>query len=115
MCRSKMKPGACLVGLVTHRGLLHLLSTRRELGAITVKEIMVPNPLTVSPSTPTLEGIAMMRERRVGCLPVVEGDQLVGIVTSYDFLEASARLFQEHLGRPTESESAKTRTMAQTA
>jgi CBS domain-containing protein len=102
-----------LVGLVTHRGLLHLLATRRELGALTVKEIMVPNPLTVSPSTPTLEGIAMMREHRVGCLPVVEGDQLVGIVTSYDFLEASARLFQEYLGRTTEP--AKTRTMAQTA
>jgi CBS domain-containing protein len=54
-----------------------------------------------------------MREHRVGCLPVVEGDQLVGIVTSYDFLEASARLFEEHLGRTTES--VKTRTMAQTA
>lgn len=102
-----------LVGLVTHRGLLHLLSTRRELGAITVKEIMVSNPLTVSPSTPTLEGIAMMREHRVGCLPVVEDDHLVGIVTSYDFLEASALLFQEHLGRT--AETAKTRTMAQSA
>jgi CBS domain-containing protein/gamma-glutamyl:cysteine ligase YbdK (ATP-grasp superfamily) len=102
-----------LVGLVTHRGLLHLLSTRRELGAITVKEIMVSNPLTVSPSTPTLEGIAIMREHRVGCLPVVEDDHLVGIVTSYDFLEASARLFQEHLGRT--AETAKARTMAQTA
>jgi CBS domain-containing protein/gamma-glutamyl:cysteine ligase YbdK (ATP-grasp superfamily) len=102
-----------LVGLVTHRGLLHLLSTRTELGAITVKEIMVPNPFCVSPSTPTLEAITVMREHRVGCLPVVEGDQLVGIVTSYDFLEASARLFQEHLGRT--AESAKTRTMAQTA
>lgn len=89
-----------LVGLVTHRGLLHLLINRigdQGLGAITVKEIMVPHPFTVAPSTPTLEAIAMMREHGVGCVPVVEGDQLVGIVTSYDFLEASARLFQEHL------------------
>jgi CBS domain-containing protein len=89
-----------LVGLVTHRGLLHLLINRigdKELGVITVKEIMVPEPLTVSPSTPTLEAVEMMREHGVGCLPVVEGDQLVGIVTSYDFLDASARLFQEHL------------------
>ena len=89
-----------LVGLVTHRGLLHLLINRigdKDLGAITVKEIMVPQPFTVSPSTPTLEAVEMMREHGVGCLPVVEGDQLVGIVTSYDFLDASARLFQEHL------------------
>jgi acetoin utilization protein AcuB len=74
---------------------------------------MVPHPFTVSPSTPTLEAIAMMREHGVGCLPVVEGDQLVGIVTSYDFLDASAHLFQEHLRETTDS--AETRTMAQSA
>ena len=105
-----------LVGLVTHRGLLHLLSTgmrEKALDVITVREIMVNNPLTVSPSTPTLEAIEIMRAQRVGCLPVVEGDQLVGIVTSYDFLNASARLFQEHLKGTTES--AETRTMAQSA
>jgi len=108
-----------LVGLVSHRGLLHLLSTgmrEKALDVITVREIMVNNPLTVSPSTPTLEAIEMMRAQRVGCLPVVEGDQLVGIVTSYDFLDASARLFQEHLGGTTEStEPAKARTMAKSA
>lgn len=101
-----------LVGLVTHRGLLHRLITRigdRDLGVITVKEIMVPQPLTVSPSTPTLEAVEMMREHGVGCLPVVEGDQLVGIVTSYDFLDASARLFQEHL---TPKEPVKIKKMA---
>jgi predicted transcriptional regulator len=105
-----------LVGLVTHRGLLHLLINRigdKELGVITVKEIMVSKPFTISPSTPTLEAIEMMREHGVGCLPVVAGDQLVGIVTSYDFLDASARLFQKHLRETTES--AETLTMAQSA
>ena len=58
---------------------------------------MVVNPVTVSPSTSSLEAIEIMRSHRVGCLPVVEGDQLVGIVTSYDFLEASARLFKQHM------------------
>jgi CBS domain-containing protein/gamma-glutamyl:cysteine ligase YbdK (ATP-grasp superfamily) len=108
-----------LVGLVTHRGLLHLLINRigdRDLGVITVKEIMVPHPFTVSPSTPTLEAMAIMREHGVGCLPVVEDDQLVGIVTSYDFLDASARLFQQHLGETAGSpESAEARSMAQSA
>jgi CBS domain-containing protein len=41
-----------------------------------------------------------MRRDRIGCLPVVEADQLVGIVTSYDFLEASAALFKQHHGGP---------------
>jgi len=44
-----------------------------------------------------LEAIEIMRRNRVGCLPVVDNDQLVGIVTSYDFLEASAKLFHQHL------------------
>lgn len=95
-----------LVGLVTHRGLLHLLISRigeKGLGVITVREVMVPNPFTVSPSTPTLTAIDMMRQRRIGCLPVVEGDQLVGIVTSFDFLDASARLFKEHLAETPKS------------
>jgi len=39
----------------------------------------------------------LMRTNRVGCLPVVDDGQLVGIVTSYDFLDASARLFKEQL------------------
>ena len=93
-----------LIGLVTHRALLRLLSkgTHEQDSPITVREIMVTNPITVSPGTPTLEAMEIMRENRVGCLPVVEGDELVGIVTSYDFLEASARLFQQHLAEPAE-------------
>ena len=103
-----------LIGLVSHRGLLRNLSNgNREGGFITVREVMIENPLTVSPSTSSLEAIEIMRSNRVGCLPVVEGDQLVGIVTSYDFLEASARLFQQHLAAP--AEEAKDRASAQGA
>ncbi len=88
-----------LVGLVTHRGLLRMMISRADSDTkpITVREIMVANPVTVSPSTSSLEAMEIMRSNRVGCLPVVEGDQLVGIVTSYDFLEATAKLFQQHL------------------
>ncbi|HEU4930504.1 MAG TPA: CBS domain-containing protein [Pyrinomonadaceae bacterium] len=89
-----------LVGLVTHRGLLRIISSGNrstEANPVTVRDVMVKNPLTVSPSTSSLEAIEVMRTNRVGCLPVVEGDHLVGIVTSYDFLDASARLFQRHL------------------
>ena len=92
-----------LVGLITHRSLLRMMSRRshRENGdPIAVRDIMVANPITVSPSTSSLDAIEIMRTKRVGCLPVVETDQLVGIVTSYDFLEASAKLFQTHLTMP---------------
>ncbi len=88
-----------LIGLVTHRGLLRMMinSASGNSKLTTVREIMVEDPVTVSPSTSSLEAMEIMRKNRVGCLPVVEGNQLVGIITSYDFLEATAKLFQQHL------------------
>ena len=47
--------------------------------------------------TPTLRAIGLMRERKVGCLPVVENDKLVGIVTESDFIDVSAKLLDEWL------------------
>jgi CBS-domain-containing membrane protein len=43
------------------------------------------------------EAVELMRRRRIGSLPVVEGGRLVGIVTVYDFLEPSARLSAEKI------------------
>jgi len=99
-----------LVGLVTHRGLLRLLSrgsTAPDGTSMTVREIMKPNPTTVTSSTPTLEAIEIMRRSGIGCLPVVDDNRLVGIVTSYDFLTATASLFKQHLAasaRPSDKE-----------
>jgi CBS domain-containing protein len=102
-----------LVGLVSHRALLRVLGHSARDANITVRDVMVANPVTVSPATPTLDAIQMMRDQHIGCLPVVEDGQLVGIVTSYDFLEASARLFQEHLERP--APKANSRALVRTA
>ena len=106
-----------LVGLVTHRGLLRMLTHGNRASsagsATTVREVMISTPLTVSPTTSSLEAIEIMRSNRVGCLPVVEGDHLVGIVTSYDFLEAAARLFQQQFAAPADKQ--KNRTLAQGA
>jgi CBS domain-containing protein/gamma-glutamyl:cysteine ligase YbdK (ATP-grasp superfamily) len=89
-----------LVGIVTHRGLLRLLShgsTASSGSSLSVREIMKPNPTSVSSTTPTLEAIEIMQRDGIGCLPVVDNNQLVGIVTSYDFLNATASLFKQHL------------------
>ena len=89
-----------LVGLITHRDLLRLLSRRTQsqnTNSLTVREIMKTDPITVSSTTPTLEALELMRSNKIGCLPVVDDGKLVGIVTSYDFLDASARLFKERL------------------
>jgi CBS domain-containing protein len=67
---------------------------------LTVRDIMKTDVRTVTSSTRTLEAIEIMQTHRVGCLPVVDNGQLVGIVTSYDFLAGAARLFEAQLSPP---------------
>ena len=107
-----------LVGLVTHRGLLRLLShgsTSPEGNSLTVREIMKPNPTSVPSTTPTLEAIEIMQRTGIGCLPVVDDNQLVGIVTSYDFLTATASLFKQHLAASANSPEKESRIYATSA
>lgn len=59
-----------------------------ELHRHTVAEVMTPNPLTCEPNTPLEEVGDMMRKKRVGAVPVLSQDQLVGIITESDVLSA---------------------------
>jgi CBS domain-containing protein len=53
--------------------------------------------VTIPPETNTLKALKMMREEDIGCLPIVGGGKLVGIVTAHDFLTVSTLLFEERL------------------
>jgi CBS domain-containing protein len=87
-----------LVGLITHRQLIRLLTEgKKRSEAITVHDVMLKDPVAVSPSTSSLEAMEIMRAKKIGCLLVTDDDRLVGIVTSFDFLEASASLFIQHM------------------
>ena len=90
-----------LVGIVTQRSLLRVLAKgygQAQQQAVAVKEIMKPGPLvTVTPEDSTLVAMALMRKHKVGSLPVVENDRLVGIVTEHDFVGAAARLLEQAL------------------
>ena len=53
-----------------------------------VKDWMTPAPLTVSPDTPVLEALKLLKERGFRRLPVVDGAKLLGIVTDKDLKDA---------------------------
>jgi CBS domain-containing protein len=59
---------------------------KRLLRTIRVKEVMSEPAITVSPEAPVKEATRLMLERKIGCLPVVDGHSLVGIVTETDVL-----------------------------
>ena len=90
-----------LVGLVSHRTLLRLVGQGmrgKERTPVAVKDIMIQDPVTVTPQTPTLEAIELMRRHRIGSLPVVEEPRrLVGIITERDLIRVAAMLFEKHL------------------
>ncbi len=90
-----------LVGLLTQRGLLRKLSTSKESSdggePLSVRDVMVSNPVTVAPGDTTIAAIEVMREHRIGCLPVVDHGRLVGLVTEHDFIDAAANLLEETL------------------
>jgi len=88
-----------LVGLVSYRCLLKLIADpkRRAQGEISVSDIMHPAPLTVSPETPTLEAIDLMKAHGASCLPVISGGKLVGIVSEHDYMKIAGRLLEEQL------------------
>ncbi|MBO6575607.1 MAG: CBS domain-containing protein [Rhodothermales bacterium] len=90
-----------LVGLIPHKRILRYLSSRDTVYAdnpdVVVKDIMITNPVAVSPTTSIQEAVSLMRERKVGALPVVRDGQLVGIITESDFSRIAGKLLDERL------------------
>jgi hypothetical protein len=53
-----------------------------------VQDLMTPQVVSVAPETTLGHAADLMRERLIGCLPVLDGDRLVGIVTATDVFDA---------------------------
>jgi CBS domain-containing membrane protein len=59
-----------------------------------VKDVMHRDVVTVDPATPLPEAAALLRERKIGCLPVVEGERLAGLLTEGDLVALVAEAGQ---------------------
>jgi acetoin utilization protein AcuB len=64
----------------------------REPEKILVEEVMSAKVFMVGPDEPLAEAARVMRRERIGAIPIVERDKLVGIVTRADILEAFVAL-----------------------
>jgi CBS domain-containing protein len=60
---------------------------------MTVQEVMTPDPVTVTPATPVGQAAALMLERRINGLPVVDDSgALVGIICQSDLIAEQKKL-----------------------
>jgi len=90
-----------VVGVLSQRDIFHgalawSLGQGRKaheqlLATTPVKEVMASHVVTVDPNAPLVEAAALLREHKIGCLPVVAGEELVGILTEGDFLALLVR------------------------
>jgi len=88
-----------ICGLITSRLLLRFYSQKgisfiegKKLQV--VEDIMIKSPIVIEPGKSIIEALQIMREKKIGCLPVVTGGELIGIITEMDFLRISARLIE---------------------
>ncbi|MEO8392227.1 MAG: CBS domain-containing protein [Chloroflexota bacterium] len=68
--------------------------------AMHVSDAMTPAPTIVEPDALAHEAAHLMLEHVIGCLPVMRGETLVGIVTRSDLLMAFMNLSQKSVRRP---------------
>jgi acetoin utilization protein AcuB len=88
--------GSRLVGIVSERDLFRS-SLAQALGyggevsrdlmkTLRIKDIMVKEVTTISPEAKLYDAVRLMIDKKIGCLPVVEDDRLVGLITETDIM-----------------------------
>jgi acetoin utilization protein AcuB len=87
--------GEKLVGVITDRD-LRLATSALALSPFPpgsrVSKVMTREPLTADASDPVEDAARTMRERKIGCLPILEDGRVIGIVTGLDLLDALIRM-----------------------
>ncbi len=92
-----------LVGIITKNDLakaapsaattLDIYEMGYLLSKLKVEKVMTKNPVTVSPDEVIEEAARIMADKEIGCLPVVQDDVLVGIITESDIFKQFISMF----------------------
>lgn len=95
--------GKKLVGILSERDLFRSslveaighepTKTREFMKAIRIQDIMVKNLITLAPEADIREAVKLMLTHKIGCIPVVAKEELLGLITETDIL----RLYLEQL------------------
>lgn len=106
--RLPVMEGGRLVGLVTDKDLKDAMPSKATtlsvwemnylLAKLTVREVMARPVVTVEADAPLEKAALLMEERKIGGLPVMEGERLVGIITVTDVLRAFIEVLGLKLG-----------------
>ena len=84
-----------LVGLVTQRDVLKSASVAANPGSVPCSEFMTRDVDTVDERTGLRQAAIYLQKHKYGCLPVVTGGKLKGIVTDSDFVGVAINLLEQ--------------------
>lgn len=87
-----------LTGLVSSTNLLQQFARKplSDDNVILVKDVMIDNPITITPEASFMDGMKLIKEHNIGCLPVVrETGELVGMITEMTFFKMAKRLLKQ--------------------
>jgi acetoin utilization protein AcuB len=97
-----ISPGGALIGLLTRTTLEQVLPSKMttlsvyelhyQLEKVTVRQAMLRQVITTTEDVPIEQAARVMWEKKIGCLPVMRGNQLVGIVTDNDLMRTMFEL-----------------------
>ena len=105
--------GPRLVGIVSHSDVLHAcpadinpfsanaadsvaaLERTRGRARVYAADLMARDPLVTTPDAPIESAARVMRDRKIGALPVVSQHTLVGLITESDIFRAMVEVFEE--------------------
>jgi CBS domain-containing protein len=89
--------GTRLVGIFTERDVLRLAAEQGDFRELRVAEVMTTRPVTATPDVLLVDAARLMGERRIRHLPVVERDNLLGMIGIRDVLRTLVeRGWSEH-------------------
>lgn len=97
-----ISPGGALIGLLTRTTLEQVLPSKMttlsvyelhyQLEKVTVRDAMLRQVVTTTEDMPIEQAARIMWEKKIGCLPVMRGNKLVGIVTDNDLMRTMFEL-----------------------
>jgi CBS domain-containing membrane protein len=89
-----------LCGIVTQRDLFRGIILRslgygsraeqKMLDMLSIKDAMHEDVITTTPDTPLAEAAGIMLANKIGCLPVIDGERLSGLLSEADFVKQFA-------------------------
>ncbi|MHA2142242.1 MAG: CBS domain-containing protein [Candidatus Thorarchaeota archaeon] len=95
--------GDVLAGMITRKEIIgaRLLSDDAY-GSLTVEDVMTSPVITISPEADIGQTIAVMDQAGVKCIPVIEGDSIIGVVSTSDVIRVLATMKHLADGAPVE-------------